>query len=130
MESKFDYKTFKAQHELQTAIVKLTSTLREATNNANQRIFPQRDGQPAPFEELLRQLRINPNRAEEQPFDFELVGVTLDEIVRHCDTNNLDFMTFTQNRGNRLFYNRGYNQQHPHWTEVCRPQQHWTGRSA
>ena len=31
-------------------------------------------------------------------------------------------MNFTQNRGNKLYYNEGYNEQNPRWVEMSRPE--------
>ena len=104
MEPSFDYNQFKAQNQLHNALRAFAENLREATNATNVRNFPTVQGQPLPFEQLLRDLNIETQQAAVPDFDFEFIGVTLAAVEAHCLANNLNFMTFTQNRGNKLYY--------------------------
>ena len=122
MEPSFDYNQFKAQNQLHNALRAFAENLRETTNAANVRNFPTVQGQPLPFEQLLRDLNIETQQAAVPDFDFEFIGVTLAAVEAHCLTNNLNFMTFTQNRGNKLYYNAAYNEQNPRWVEMSRPE--------
>ena len=122
MEPSFDYNQFKAQNQLHNALRAFAENLRETTNAANVRNFPTVQGQPLPFEQLLRDLNIETQQAVVPDFDFEFIGVTLAAVEAHCLTNNLNFMTFTQNRGNKLYYNAAYNEQNPRWVEMSRPE--------
>ena len=58
MEPSFDYNQFKAQNQLHNALRAFAENLRETTNAANVRNFPTVQGQPLPFEQLLRNLNI------------------------------------------------------------------------
>jgi len=122
MESTFDFNAFKAQHDLQTAFKELTTNLRASRDEGNARNFPDVQGQPRPFAELLQRLRIEPDEDEAPAFDFELTAVSLAQVRAHCDRTNIDFMAFTQNRGNKVYYNRTYNPNNPHWEETSRPE--------
>ena len=122
MTSKFDYNSFRVQHELHNVVRSLASHLREARGAHNAQIFPTVQGQPLPFADLLQELRIEETQEVEITFNFELTGVTMEEVAQHCRDDELDFMTFTSNRGNKLFYNSTYDEDQPNWVEMSRPE--------
>jgi len=122
MDSPFDFTQFKAQHELHNAFRALSNVLQSSSNADNVPNFPTIRGQATPFEQLLKDLKIDVEPAAEPEFNFEFVGVTLAEVEAHCIANQLDFMRFTQNRGHKLYYNRGYDEESPVWIEMSRPE--------
>ena len=122
MDSNIDFKQFKSQHDLHNALRALTTTLRESTNAANVANFPTVDGQPLPFDNLLRALKIDVNQPEAPVFTFNCTGVTLAQVEAECIANNHNFMTFTQSRGNKLYYNRTYDAVDQRWVEMSRPE--------
>ena len=122
MESPFDYNQFKAQSQLHDALRALVTNLRETTNAANVWNFPTVQRQPLPFEQLLRDLNVEVQQAAAPDFNFDFIGVTLAGVEQHCSDDGLNFMTFTQNRGNKLYYNANYNEQNPRWVEMSHPE--------
>ena len=119
MESPFDYNQFKAQSQLHDALHALVTNLRETTNAANVRNFPTVQRQPLHFEQLLRDLNVEVQQAAAPDLNFDFIGVTFAGVEQHCLDNGLNF---TQNRGNKLYYNTTYNEQNPRWVEMSHPE--------
>ena len=95
--------------------------MQDSRNAENIQNFPTVPGQLPPFEQLLKNLKVDTGQVVEPEFNFEFIGITPEEVERHCATANLNFMTFTDNRGIKLYYNANYDIQNPRWIETSRP---------
>jgi hypothetical protein len=78
---------------------------------------------PEVQQQLLRRFNLAEDDAEPD-FDFELDDVvSVEQVEAHCRHNNLNFMTYTRELGERLYYNRNYNNEDvvvPEWVEMSR----------
>ena len=76
MESPFDYNAFKSQHALHNALRALSTVLQDSRNAENIQNFPTVPGQLPPFEQLLKNLKVDTGQVVEPEFNFEFIGIT------------------------------------------------------
>jgi len=117
MSTPFDYALFKQEYNLHSAVHQICA--------ASQPLFPDGSAGQAAVQGLMARFNLHQDAAVDPVFDFECVGVTVQEYTQLCaqaqPARNL--MDWMQSRGNRLYYIvAGQPNQNAVWEELTRPE--------
>lgn len=122
MDQPFDYTRFSAEFDLQQALRTLCTTLQAAAQADGTILLPQSTADTlGPLDQLLKDLKIE-NPTAQPNFAFQCPGVTLKSVEQHCLENGLDLDEMTMHKGNKIYYNRTFDEDTPEWVELSRPE--------
>jgi len=121
MDQEFDFTKFELKFEQDNKLQTICSFLHKINTDVNTPLIPD-DETETGLKTLLKALNIA-KPPEQNLFQFQLTGKSIQEVEAECATNNVQFPDRIRQVCNRMYYNSNYTADGPpNWQEMSRPE--------